>query len=62
MVTARQTDIGTQTKVMTRLGAPQMSTCLMKNSPIERNTTNLQGCFESREATCETSAAKPILH
>lgn len=35
----------------------QMSTRLVKKSPVERCTTYLQGCFESSEATSETSAA-----
>lgn len=41
-------------------GAAQMSTHLMKKSPYERNTTHMQGCSESSEATSETSAARPI--
>lgn len=60
MQRACQTDTGTLTKVLTFLRAAQMSTHLMKKSPEERNTTYLQGCFESSEATSETSAAKPI--
>lgn len=60
MQRACQTDTGTLTKVLTFLRAAQMSTHLMKKSPEECNTTYLQGCFESSEATSETSAAKPI--
>lgn len=41
--------------------AAQMSTCLMKKIPGgKRNTTYMQRRFESVEATCKTSAAKPI--
>lgn len=42
------------------LRAAQMSNRRLKKIPGEANTTYLQSGFESREATSETSAAKPI--
>lgn len=46
-------------------GADALKICSNVNScneksPVKRNTTYLQGCFESSEATSETSAAEHI--